>query len=306
MGEWRRAAQRSRDTLAIRASQERKSYSAPSFTVQRHATTSLGVPPRPPRSPPRATSITMSAFDAPSSHRYGFADHPASPETDADALTFDSEWLNALPSHPIFTPAESSRRTLDKSHVPSSNVVLNGSTLYVAQGRQLRQISLITAKHAALEGLASGSSVQSVLAGETYTLLKPELRQDRRAASSGPARSTTPRRSAIDADWQDAHFDFDIRSLVVNPTGRLIAVVGSHRLVVLVLPRSTQSIPRPAQDGQAVTTLTCLADRVGEWYHDERASNDPDNENSIVDVQWHPWGADGLSLLVCTRDGSLR
>ncbi|PWN40450.1 hypothetical protein IE81DRAFT_221372 [Ceraceosorus guamensis] len=238
-----------------------------------------------------------------SSGPYSYAQSPSPPETDLDALSFDSEWLNALPFHPIFSWAGTP--TKQPASTPKSNVVISGSTLYVAQGRQLRQISLVSAKHAALEGLRGGLSLESVLAAETYTLLAPQLRQDRYAQPFARPRSTTPGPSASHADSQEVDFDFEIQSLVVNPTGRLIAVVGTHRLVVLVLPRSAQS-GHSSGNGQQIKSLNCLADRVGEWFHDERASNGADSDNAICQVKWHPWSVDGLAMLVCTRDGMLR
>ena len=53
--------------------------------------------------------------------------------------------------------------------------------------------------------------------------------------------------------------DFSIQRLLVNPIGNLLAVVGSHKVVVVVIPRSSQQSDIPVK-----------ASIVGSFYHHER------------------------------------
>ncbi|BGP22116.1 hypothetical protein JCM10295v2_000994 [Rhodotorula toruloides] len=86
---------------------------------------------------------------------------------------------------------------------------------------------------------------------------------------------------------------FEIQRLVLNPTSKLLAVVGAHSVVVVVLPRR----------GWASTvgkTVECRCLPVGAFYHSLPGSP------AIADVLWHPLGADSSSLLLLTTDCTLR
>lgn len=85
---------------------------------------------------------------------------------------------------------------------------------------------------------------------------------------------------------------FDIKHMVVNPTGKLLAAVGVRQVAVVVLPRL----------GITKTTssrIECSSMQIGEYYHVPGSSR-------ITKVDWHPWGEGGASLLVLTGDGQLR
>ncbi|BEJ14075.1 hypothetical protein CspHIS471_0312490 [Cutaneotrichosporon sp. HIS471] len=88
------------------------------------------------------------------------------------------------------------------------------------------------------------------------------------------------------------HLTFTIHQLVLNPTGRLLAVVGHHQLVVLVLPRAGFA---SSVGGE----VACRSFPVDEYQHS------PSSLVSVTKVRWHPWGEGGNSLWVLTANGNL-
>ncbi|KIR27291.1 hypothetical protein I307_05133 [Cryptococcus deuterogattii 99/473] len=93
---------------------------------------------------------------------------------------------------------------------------------------------------------------------------------------------------------KSSHLTFAIHHIVVNPAGRLLAVVGHHQIVVLVLPKPTYS--GKLEDGQVEVESILIDDFLF-----SRSSDD-----AITQVQWHPWGENGNSLWVLTASGKLR
>ncbi|KIR68697.1 hypothetical protein I314_01120 [Cryptococcus bacillisporus CA1873] len=93
---------------------------------------------------------------------------------------------------------------------------------------------------------------------------------------------------------KSSHLTFAIHRVVVNPTGRLLAVVGHHQIVVLVLPKPTYS--GKLEDGQVEVESIPIDDFLF-----SRSSDD-----AITQVQWHRWGENGNSLWVLTASGKLR
>lgn len=87
--------------------------------------------------------------------------------------------------------------------------------------------------------------------------------------------------------------DFPITGLAVNPTGKLLAIYGSHEVVMAILPRRGY-----LQQVGAACAVKAL--RVGAYYHA------PHGCAPIAQVAWHPLGRDGASLLVLTDDALLR
>jgi nucleoporin NUP82 len=86
--------------------------------------------------------------------------------------------------------------------------------------------------------------------------------------------------------------NFPIVQLVPNPTGKLLAVVGAHQLVVVVLPR-------PGYVKLVTPTIECRSIPIGLYYHSPASP-------LISKVLWHPYGSLSSSLLVLTLDGLLR
>ncbi|TXT13342.1 hypothetical protein VHUM_00709 [Vanrija humicola] len=88
------------------------------------------------------------------------------------------------------------------------------------------------------------------------------------------------------------HLTFTIHQIIVNPTGRLLAVVGHHQLVVLVLPRA----------GFGSTTG---GEVVVRSFHIDEYQHSPSSTAALTKVLWHPWGESGNSLWVLASDGKL-
>ncbi|KZV77417.1 hypothetical protein PENSPDRAFT_672792 [Peniophora sp. CONT] len=86
---------------------------------------------------------------------------------------------------------------------------------------------------------------------------------------------------------------FEIRQLAINPSGKLLAIAGSHEVAVVVLPR-------PGYMRLVSTNIDCKSIKVGQPYHGVSTSS------PIAKIQWHPWGDSGSTLLVMTADGKLR
>ena len=114
---------------------------------------------------------------------------------------------------------------------------------------------------------------------------------------------------------------FEIQQLVVNPTSKLLAVVGAHSVVVVVLPRRgwTNTVSKtlecrcvpsiqlsPVRPNMA-PVVPCPDPRcthsslpVGAFYHALPGSP------AVASVLWHPLGHDASSLVVLTSDATLR
>lgn len=87
------------------------------------------------------------------------------------------------------------------------------------------------------------------------------------------------------------HIDYDIRRLVINQDGKLLAVVGDEKIVVAVLPKAIRQDPKATH---------CKSFVVGEFYHINKGPS------KIVKVLWHPLSRGYTHLLVMTHDSTLR
>ncbi|BGP00811.1 hypothetical protein NBRC10513v2_000936 [Rhodotorula toruloides] len=137
-------------------------------------------------------------------------------------------------------------------------VVARGTDLVVAVGSELRMASLAEVKARSGAETADGEADL----GEYKVLNTPAI-------------------------------NFEIQQLVLNSTSKLLAVVGAHSVVVVVLPRR----------GWANTvgkTIECRCLPVGAFYHSLPGSP------AIASALWHPLGADSSSLLLLTTDCTLR
>ncbi|WVQ73284.1 hypothetical protein IAR50_002852 [Cryptococcus sp. DSM 104548] len=172
--------------------------------------------------------------------------------------------LSAIGSHSIFVPPPSSStlddewELLDRPSVDdeplgqkNSKIVIRDKDLIAAVGNEIRIMGL---------GLNEGGwKVEDGLVGSYKTLESP-------------------------------HLSFPIHHIAVNGTGKLLAVVGHHQLVVIVLPKS-----RPGSGPVEVHSIPI------DEFQFSKASND-----TITNVQWHPWGESGNSLWVLCANGKLR
>ena len=87
--------------------------------------------------------------------------------------------------------------------------------------------------------------------------------------------------------------NFPIQSILVNSTGKLLAVVGVYEVVIVILPRRGYM-------KQVGTALPVKAVRVGTYYHA------PHGTSPIAQCRWHPYGAGGVSFIVLTEDAVVR
>ncbi|GAA6029974.1 hypothetical protein JCM8097_009196 [Rhodosporidiobolus ruineniae] len=87
--------------------------------------------------------------------------------------------------------------------------------------------------------------------------------------------------------------NFEIQQLMLNPTSKLLAVVGAHSVVVVVLPRKGWA-------NSVGKTLECRSLPIGKFHHALPGSP------LVAQVLWHPWGEHASSLLVLTVDSTLR
>ena len=87
------------------------------------------------------------------------------------------------------------------------------------------------------------------------------------------------------------HIDFDIRRLVINQDGKLIAIVGDEKVVIAALPKTLRQDPK---------VVNCKAFPLGEYYHINKGPS------KIVKVLWHPLSKGFTHILVMTHDNLLR
>lgn len=178
----------------------------------------------------------------------------------------DGAWLSQLHQHAIF---QASKDLAPYTTKPSAMAIRNADIL-VAFGRSIRMASLLEAKY-----LSDKTNDTEQPFEGTYKLI------------------TSPT------------LNFDIVSLELNSTGKLLAVIGTHRVAIVVLPRSgaLTSATKPKIVANHVSgEIGVKATDVGPFYHHERMGS----RGRIAQVKWHPWGEMGTSLLVLTREGTLR
>lgn len=79
---------------------------------------------------------------------------------------------------------------------------------------------------------------------------------------------------------------------MLNADGRLLAVAGSHQVVVIVLPTSGRGGRSPI--------IECKSMQIAPYYYGAKGSP------RIAKLEWHPLGEGNTSLFVLTSDGTLR
>jgi len=81
--------------------------------------------------------------------------------------------------------------------------------------------------------------------------------------------------------------------MALNADGRLLAVAGSHHLVVVVLPPN-------ARTGGKSPVIECKSIKIAPYLHGTRGCP------RITKIEWHPLADGNTSLFVLTADGVLR
>jgi nucleoporin NUP82 len=176
----------------------------------------------------------------------------------SDGAFDGSSWLDSLPKHAIFTHQVGGQGR--------QCMAVRNSDLLVSNGSSIRMTSLLDFKN------------------RTNSL-----------SSSSTSSSTSP--SGSFKELVSDALDFDIVELILNPKGKLLAVVGSHKVVILVLPR-----PGVYSSASTGSQVSVKAAAVGAYYYHERIGG----KARIASVRWHPLGQLGSSLLIRSKDGLLR
>ncbi|CAD6901234.1 unnamed protein product [Tilletia controversa] len=191
----------------------------------------------------------------------------------SERFALDTPWLESLQFHPVFDPstpssaASSSTSSSAGGLTNPQTVCVRHTDVIVAVGQELRIVNLLDVKR------ASSSSA---------------LGTHQRGRSNPPV---LPTFKTLDTP----QIDFDIVSISVNSTGKLLVAHGSHRLAVVLLPRSGLG---KAASGRVPAKVIV----IGQYYHSEHNGLGA----RIAKARWHPLGHGGTSLLVATRDGTLR
>ncbi|WFC97712.1 hypothetical protein MYAM1_000431 [Malassezia yamatoensis] len=165
-----------------------------------------------------------------------------------------SPWPRALADHTVFRTERENHVEVGEKH---QLLAVRGMELIVVVQNEIRFTSLAQAKRA----LSSGDNHEANAL--LYKVLTSEV------------------------------LTFEIRGIMVNPTGKLLLVYGSSELVILLLPRRSclQSVG---------TDCGVKGMRVGSYFHA------PKGCSPVAQCGWHPRGQDGASLIVLTEDALLR
>ncbi|KAF9428188.1 hypothetical protein BGZ76_002025 [Entomortierella beljakovae] len=146
-----------------------------------------------------------------------------------------------------------------KSYQGLSCMVMHGQDLYVAVGRQVRHTSLAELKKG-VENHGRAAATEYI-DKKQHKVLKLK------------------------------HIDFDIRRLVLNQEGRLMAIVGDEKIVIAALTKITK---------QDTKVVNCKSFVLGEFYHINKGPS------KIAKVLWHPLSKGYSHVLVLTHDSVLR
>lgn len=181
-------------------------------------------------------------------------------------------WQEALSDHPILAERQDTRAserekngtapvcTADTTR-RTSLLAMRGTDWLLVVQNELRMTSMAHAKRAIEEDATKSDRDRTALL--SYKVLTSEL------------------------------LDFPIQSIHVNPTGKLLAVVGIYSLVIVILPRRGYM-------KQVGVKCPVNAIRVGSYFHA------PHGSSPIAQCRWHPYGLDGASLVVLTEDAMVR
>ena len=165
--------------------------------------------------------------------------------------------------------------------IPKQRIAVRDNDLILAVGKELRIMTVTGESWTVKDGVVGAYKVRiHIVYSSTARRLPMDHIGSLRAMLTAYQTLSTP------------HLDFPINSLLLNPTKRLLAVVGRNRLVVVILPKTGWS----STQGE----LRCRSVEI------DRFAFTPSKPTPISKVQWHPLGEGGQSLWVLTADGLLR
>ncbi|KAH9965726.1 hypothetical protein BC827DRAFT_1179360 [Russula dissimulans] len=186
-------------------------------------------------------------------------------------MDYSDDWSSLLNGHPIFSPpadtTQSQHLELSTNSLPDFTRLEPQNDSPSPSGRRqvmvLKDADLIVAVGEEIRVTSLGDAKLGRAKSKSYKVLH------------------TP------------NIQFDISQLSLNPTRKLLAVVGTFQVAVVVLPR-------PGFMRLVPLTIDCKSIQVGQYFHASSASA------PIAKVEWHPWGEAGSTLMVMTVDGKLR
>ncbi|TKA57183.1 hypothetical protein B0A53_01139 [Rhodotorula sp. CCFEE 5036] len=190
------------------------------------------------------------------------------------------------------------RKSTPAAAPPTSPAALARSTPFARSHRHAGTRSATKDRERRLRG-ARTSNVAVVRGADLVVAVGSELRIASLAQVKANARADYDEHALAEKDigeYKVLHtptITFEIQQLVLNSTSKLLAVVGAHSVVVVVLPRRGWSTA-------VGKTIECRCLPIGAFYHSLPGSP------SIASVLWHPLGADASSLLLLTVDCTLR
>ncbi|ORX91102.1 hypothetical protein K493DRAFT_287243 [Basidiobolus meristosporus CBS 931.73] len=181
------------------------------------------------------------------------------------------DWLTSLGDHPIFSLNNQELKVWEKEQkklqekvsgrTSQARIVVRESDLFVAVDNTIRVLNLKECKDYFLK--LTSQTKGSKLVEPSYKILDVEA------------------------------IPFPIQKLVINGNGKLMAVVGSHNVMVLTLPR-------PGYYRMKSQRIPCRLMSIGSYYHRDTTSS------PIVKALWHPLSEGSSELVILTKDGILR
>ncbi|KAF9290754.1 hypothetical protein BGZ68_006151 [Mortierella alpina] len=238
---------------------------------------------------------------------YGSSPIPAPSTPDVPTRRQRLTWLNQLPAHSIFELDEDEYlawKKLNSSTAAVHSVPTKppGSSLFPAS--KASGSTLVQKESFSLDELRDeyqrsyqGLSCMAVHGQDMYVAVG---RQVRYASLADLKKGVETQGREAASEYIDSkqhkvlriqHVDFDIRRLVVNQEGKLLAIVGDEKIVIAALPKSIKQDPK---------AVNCKSFILGEFYHINKGPA------KIVKVLWHPLSKGFTHVLVMTQDGMLR
>ncbi|KAF9953512.1 hypothetical protein BGZ70_000217 [Mortierella alpina] len=237
---------------------------------------------------------------------YGTSPIPAPSTPDVATRRQRLTWLNQLPAHSIFELDEDDYLTWKQLNSKTTHAVtqkpLGSSSLFPASNTggsasvQKESFGLDELKDE-YQRAYQGLSCMAVHGQDMYVAVG---RQVRYASLADLKKGVETQGREAASEYIDSkqhkvlkiqHVDFDIRRLVINQEGKLLAIVGDEKIVIAALPKSIKQDPKAS---------SCKSFILGEFYHINKGPA------KIVKVLWHPLSKGFTHVLVMTQDGMLR
>ncbi|KXN86370.1 Nucleoporin nup82 [Leucoagaricus sp. SymC.cos] len=188
----------------------------------------------------------------------------------------DNEWNEILKNHPIFSLPKSFQ-----GPTAAAETLLELSTNSLPRFVEVDPLD---------DGPTPSGRRQTMVLKDADLIVAAG--KEIRMASLGGTKSGQSTRKSYKA-LHTPSLQFEIHQIALNPSGKLLAVVGAFQVAVIVLPR-------PGYMRLVPESIDCKSVQIGQFYH---AS---ENSVPIAKIEWHPWGEAASTLLVMTADGKLR